>query len=252
MAQSSAEPPPAHRSPTPSPPSTVGGASVNLDKHPVHRPHGRLTVHIVRKNHASFTLFRHLGPSRPPDDARRHRQQHRQRQHRGLQVLAGAVPGHAVPGAHQRRCRPAGHRRYEPRAGGPGRQGGRRHHQLPAGRLAAHQPSDRHDDLGRRLLRGGEGRRAVVLPRGCVLVRCARPAGHPGRRTRPGMGGRRRRQYRPELAPHRPPPSRVHPDGCRGHDRRNLRGQPPVRRSQLAPSSTVRSTCSTVRARPTR
>ena len=49
-------------------------------------PRPSTTSHVPEGNHhASFTLLRHQRPPRQPDDARRDRQQHRQRQHGRLQ-----------------------------------------------------------------------------------------------------------------------------------------------------------------------
>ena len=175
-----------------------------LLRHALLRLHLCLTHPPKGTHHASFTLLRHQRSAQPPDHARRHRQQHRQRQHDRLQVVADAVPGHAVAGPAERGRRPAGHRWHQPGAGRPRRARRGHHHQLHAGCLADHRPQHRHDDPGRRLLHGPQGRRQLLHACRVVRLRRDRPDGAAGRGcARAGLGGRqrRRRHQRPAVRP---------------------------------------------------
>ncbi|CAA9275840.1 MAG: Flagellar hook protein FlgE, partial [uncultured Blastococcus sp.] len=181
---------------------------------------------------ASFHVLGHLRAQGPPDQDGRHRQQHRQRQHRRLQEQPDRLPGHAVAGDPGRWRPRRGPRWHKPRAGGPGRQGRRHHHQLDAGRHAVHRPLDGLHDRGRRLLRDPrDRRRAAVHPRRLTGLRRRRKAGHPGRRGAAGLDGRTRRHRQRQRADRRPVGALRPARRPAGHRRRPHHRQPAVGRA---------------------
>ncbi len=90
-------------------------------------------------HHASLSLRRHQRPAREPDHARRDRQQHRQREHRRLQVQLHGLPGHPVPDADRQLGARRRRRWHQPDPGRARRAGRRDQHQLQPGLGADHR-----------------------------------------------------------------------------------------------------------------
>ncbi len=88
------------------PPATLRQPHRQSHRRPPGRRH-RLVLRPERNPHASLTLLRHQRPACQPDDARRDRQQHRQRQHGRLQGQHHRLPGHPEPGHGAAPRRPA-------------------------------------------------------------------------------------------------------------------------------------------------